>query len=91
MNEIQIVKDLMKAKGMSGAVLAEKMGFSTASAVTNRLQSKTMTVEVLIRLLEAMDCELIIKNKVGDKETFVVDNEDRNEPKIYKKKKAGDE
>lgn len=91
MNEIQVVKQLMKAKGMSGAVLADKMGFNTASAVTNRLQSKTMTVEVLIRLLDAMDCELIIKNKVGDKETFVLDNEDRNEAKVYKKKKDGEE
>lgn len=86
MNEIEIVKALMKAKGMSGAVLADKMGFSTPSAVTNRLQSKTMTVEVLIRLLEAMDCELIIKNKVGDKETYIVENENRREPKIYSKK-----
>lgn len=91
MNEIQVVKELMRAKGMSGAVLADKMGFNTASAVTNRLQSKTMTVEVLIRLLDAMDCELIIKNKVGDKETFVLDNEDRNEAKVYKKKKDGEE
>ncbi len=88
MNEIQIVKALMKAKGVSGAVLAEKLGYKTPSAVTNRLQSKTMTVEVLVNLLEAMDCELIIKNKVGGKETFVVVNEDRQSVKIYKK---GDE
>lgn len=86
MNEIQAVKTLMKAKGVSGAVLAEKLGYKTASAVTNRLQSKTMTVEVLINLLEAMDCELIIKNKVGDKETFVLDNDERSEAKVYKKK-----
>lgn len=85
MNEIQIVKALMKAKGVSGAVLAEKLGYKTPSAVTNRLQSKTMTVEVLVNLLEAMDCELIIKNKVGGKETFVVANEDRQSVKIYKK------
>jgi len=85
MNEIQIVKTLMKAKGVSGAVLAEKLGYKTPSAVTNRLQSKTMTVEVLVNLLEAMDCELIIKNKVGGKETFVVANEDRQSVKIYKK------
>lgn len=90
MNEIEIVKTLMKSKGVSGAVLADKLGFSTPSAVTNRLQSKTMTVEVLVKLLEAMDCELVIKNKVGDKETFTVDNENRREPKIYRKKE-GDE
>ena len=91
MNEIEIVKTMMKTKKASGAVLAEKMGFKTASAVTNRLQSKTMTVEVLIKLLDAMDCELVIRNKVGDKESFVVDNENRNEVKAYNtSRKSGD-
>lgn len=85
MNEIAIVKELMKAKGVSGAVLAEKLGYKTPSAVTNRLQSKTMTVEVLVNLLEAMDCELVIKNKVGNKEVYTVANEDRQSVKIYKK------
>lgn len=91
MNEIEIVKTLMKAKGFSGAKLADKMGFNTASAVTNRLQGKTMTVEKLIELLAAVDCELVIKNTVGDKESFVVDNENRNEVKSYNtSRKTGD-
>ena len=91
MNEIEIVKTLMKAKGFSGAKLADKMGFSTPSAVTNRLQGKTMTVEKLIELLAAMDCELVIKNTVGDKESFVVENENRNEVKSYNtSRKTGD-
>ena len=88
MNEIAVVKALMKAKGFSGKTLAEKIKgnkAATASYVTNRLQSKTMTVEKLLELLDAMDCELIIKNKVGDKETFVLDNSDRNDVKSYKK------
>lgn len=86
MNEIEIVKKMMTTKKASGAVLAEKLGYKTASAVTNRLQSKTMTVEKLIELLGALDCELVIRHKMGDKESFVVDNENRSEPKIYKKK-----
>lgn len=91
MNEIEIVKTMMKTKKASGAVLAEKMGFKTASAVTNRLQSKTMTVEVLLKLLDALDCELVIRHKMGDKESFVVDNENRNEVKAYNtSKKVGD-
>ena len=80
----------MKDKGFSGAALAKKLRYKTPSAVTNRLQSKTMTVEKLIELLTAMDCELVIKNNVGDKDTYVVDNEDRSEAKVYKKK-AGEE
>lgn len=90
MNEIEVVKALMKVKGMSGKTLAEKMGYNTPSGVTNRLQSKTMTVEKLIEMLDAMDCELIIKNKVGDKESFTVTNENRGEVKSYKKKDGAD-
>lgn len=86
MNEIEIVKTLMKEKNMSAKVLAEKLGHNTPSGVTNRLQSKTMTVEKLIEILAAMDCELIIRNKVGDKNSVVVDNENRNEVKSYRKK-----
>jgi len=76
----------MKTNGFTGAKLADKMGFHTASAVTNRLQSKTMTVEKLIELLAAMDCELIIKNTASNQEMFVVDNENRVEAKVYHKK-----
>lgn len=77
MNEIEIVKKLSQDKKMSYAIIAEKVGFSTPSGVSNRLSGRSMTVEVLIQILEAMDCELIIKNKVGDKEVYTVSNENR--------------
>lgn len=86
MNEIAIVEELRKNKKMSYALLAEKMGFSTHSGVSNRLQSKTMNVETLVEMLSAMDCELIIRNKSGDKETYIVTNEDRK-PVVKKVKK----
>ena len=53
MNEIEIIKTLMTAKGFIRAKLEDKMSFKTASAVTNRLQSRTMTVEKLVELLAA--------------------------------------
>lgn len=89
-NEIDVVKKLMEIKGMSNATLAKKMGYNTPSGVSNRLQSKTMTVEMLIKMLDAMDCELIIKNNTNGKETFVVTNENRNDVKTYKKKDGAD-
>lgn len=79
MNEIAIVKDLLKIKKVSHAVLAKKMGFATSSGVSNRLQGKSMTVEALVKILDALDCELIIRNKIGDKETWVVGNDGRKE------------
>lgn len=93
MNEIEIVKTLMKAKGKSGAYIANELGMNTPSAVSNRLQSKTITVEVLLKILSVLECDLIIKAKTGDKETFIVENENRQSVKIYGKnnKKGGDE
>jgi len=38
-----------------------------------------------------MDCELIIKNSVGDKEVFIVDNDNRNEVKSYNTSKKKDD
>ena len=86
MNEIEIVKEIMRVKKASGAAVAKKLGYNTASGVTNRLQSKTMTVEKLVELLGALDCELVIRHTIGDKEVFVVDNENRSEAKVYNKK-----
>lgn len=98
MNEIAVVKELMGAKGFSGQTLAEKIKSEevkqgkkvVASYVTNRLQSRTMTVEKLLELLDAMDCELIIRDKIGDKTSYVVDNENRNTVKKYSKKEVSD-
>ena len=86
MNEIEAIKKIMKSKKISGATLAEKLGYKTASAVTNRLQSKTMTVEILVNLLDALDCELIISDKTDNQATYTVTNDNRNEVKIYKSK-----
>ena len=86
MNEILIIKKLMKGKRISGAVLAEMPGYNTPSGVTNRLQSKTMTVELLVELLNALDCELIIRNKTGNQESFVITNDDRQSVKNYNRK-----
>ena len=91
MNEIEIVKHIMKKNRVSGAVLADDLGYNTPSAVNNRLQSRTMTVEKLLELLDGLNCELVIRETRNDKDSFVVKNENRNEAKVYKKKKDGDE
>ena len=93
MNEIKIVKGLMKEKGKSSAYIAKELyGEGTLpSKVSNRLQSKTMNVETLVQMLTVLDCELIIRDKTGKKKEYVVTNEDRQSVKIYKKDKKEDE
>ena len=98
MNEIAIIKELMTKTKTSGATLAKDLGKigpdgkGQASYVTNRLQSRTMTVEKLVELLDALNCELVIRHTRGDKETYMVTNDDRQSVKNYKKdKKEGEE
>ena len=87
MNEIAVVKALMKEKGKSAAYIAETIyGEGTfPSKISNRLQSKTMNVETLIQILDVLECELVLRDKVGSKQSYVLDNEERQPVKIYKK------
>ncbi len=64
----EIVKAIMKQRGYSNAALAAKLGKSTASAVSNPLSRENgMRTDTLMEMLEAMDCELIIRSKLKDK------------------------
>lgn len=64
----EIVKEIMKQRGYSYAAVAEKLGKSTPSAISNPLsREKGMRVDVLMEMLEAMDCELVIRSKLKDK------------------------
>lgn len=65
MDEKVIVRKLMKMKGYNQTLIAEKLGFKYQSNVSEMLRSRNMRVDNLIRLLEAMDCELVIRSKTG--------------------------
>ena len=72
MNEIEILKIIMRTNNFSYKTLAEKLGYNTPSAVSNRLMGKTITVDTLVKLLSAMDCELIIRNCASNTESYIV-------------------
>lgn len=73
MNSKQIVGEIMKSKGFTAQALATKLGYKTASGLTERVRGKhEMRVDTLIAILEAMDCELVIRSKLRDKTEFVV-------------------
>lgn len=64
----EILKAIMKQRGYSNASLAAKLGKSTASAVSNPLSRENgMRTDTLMEMLEAMDCELVIRSKLKDR------------------------
>lgn len=74
MNGKQIVSEIMKKRGFTNALLSKKLNYSTVSGVSERLRGKQdMRVDTFVKFLEAMDCEVIVRSKLGDKTTWVID------------------
>lgn len=69
----EIVKDIMKLRGFSNQSLATKLGKSTASSVSNPLSRETgMRIDTLMKMVEAMDCEVIVRSTLQDKSEWVM-------------------
>lgn len=79
MNEIELVKRLIAKKKWSFLFLANKIGKRSGGVIGNRLSGRSMTVEALVEMLEAMDYELHVKPVPGSGETeaFVIKNVNR--------------
>ena len=81
----EAVARVMKLRGMSAPVLAKKLKYATASGVTERLYAKQdIRVDTLVKFLEALDCEVVIKSTLADKTVLVIDG--KPEPKENEKK-----
>lgn len=69
----EIIKDIMKMRGFSNQSLATKLGKSTASAVSTKLsREKGMRIDTLVEMVEAMDCEVIVKSKLADRKQWKI-------------------
>ena len=80
MNEIEVVKKLIAKKKWSYQFLAKKIGKKSGGAIGNRLSGRSMTVEALIEMAEALDYEVVLRPQPGsgESEVFVLKNENRN-------------
>lgn len=86
MNSKDTVKAIMKMRGHSYRTLAQKLGYVAQNGdvlptgIANRLSgAQEMRVDTLIKLLEALDCELVIKSNTTDKQewTITVDEKEK--------------
>lgn len=55
-----IIKNIMKSKGLNNIQMAELLGIKPQS-FTNKLFRDSYTVEELIKILDVLDCKLIIQ------------------------------
>lgn len=73
MNGKKTIVEIMRVKGYSSKLLAEKMGYNTVSGVTERLRgAQDMRVDTLVKFLEQLDCELVIRSLTNDKSEWKV-------------------
>lgn len=70
----EIIKEIMELRGFSNQSLATKLGKSTASAVSTKLsREKGMRMDIFLEMIEAMDCEVIVKSKLADKTQWKIE------------------
>lgn len=83
MKSSDIVKEIMKQRGHTYESLANTLGYiielngkkkGRANMVSERLRGKQeMRVDTLVKFLDAMDCEVIIRSKLKDKTQWIID------------------
>ena len=62
MNEKDIVYEAMKSCGWTQKELASHAGYNTQSAISNRLNGKSMRVDTFVKLLSAMGYEVVVRS-----------------------------
>lgn len=63
MNEKDIITAAMKSCGWNQQVLAEKCGYKSQSAISNKVNGKSLRVDTFAKILDAMGYEITIKAK----------------------------
>lgn len=68
MDAKEAIKEIMAVRKWSQAKLAEESGFKRQSNVTGILnRGSSLRVDNLVKMAEAMGCEVVIRDKMGSK------------------------
>lgn len=78
MNAKEVIKTIISLRGYSQRTLAQKMGYKTQSCVGSllRKQNTSMRVQSMVAMLDAMDCELIVRDPYGKHEWKITLDDD---------------
>lgn len=92
MTEREAIRELMKLRGWSQQQLATESGFKRQSNISNLLNSREngMRVDNLLKLVNTMGCDLVIRDKMGSKKEWIISNESEpEEPESIEQQLAG--
>lgn len=62
MQSKEIIKTLMSDKKITQGEITQRLGMKSQSGVSQAL-NRDMKISMLLRFLESMDCELVVKDK----------------------------
>lgn len=68
MTEKEMIVDVMKTLNINQTTLGEMAGYKSKSAITEILNRRGMKIDILLKLLTAMDCELVVRHPDSGKE-----------------------
>ena len=68
----EVVKRLMSDKKITQGEITKLLGMKSQSGVSQAL-SRDMKISMLIRFLDCMDCELIVRDKASGTEHTITD------------------
>ena len=74
MTEKQLIRELLSLRGWSQQKLAEEAGFKYQSNIGSFLREDARGVrsDLLIKMLNAMGCEIIVRDKMGSKKEWIL-------------------
>lgn len=76
----KVTRDVMKFRGYSNMSLAKKLGKSTPTTISNALSRENgMRIDTFLKMIEAMDCEVVVRSVLKDKTEWKVTSEDTAE------------
>lgn len=75
MTEKEVVRRVMKLRGWSQPMLAKEAGFKSQSNITGLLNNNQNGIRMdnLFKMLDAMGCEIIVKDKMGTNLEWTID------------------
>lgn len=78
MTEKDVVRELMALRGWSQAKLAAEAGFKSQSNITGLLNNNHNGIRIdnLFRMLDAMGCEIVVRDKMGSKKEWIIDQKE---------------
>lgn len=77
MTEKDVVRKVMALRKWSQPMLAKEAGFKSQSNITGLLNNNQNGIRMdnLFKMLNAMGCEIIVRDKMGSNQEWIIDME----------------